>query len=126
MNTTEATERRIRYDESFKAEAIRLWKTSHRPARIVAKELGISAATLYFWGRESRPSGGMVAGHLLKEMEEEMGRLREERGKLRQQCEILKRMVRIFVELPSLGDGMKSASRVSRRRAVLTHSIEKL
>ena len=64
MNTTEATERRVRYDENFKAEAIRLWKTSHRPARIVAKELGISVATLYLWGRDVRPNGGMVAGHL--------------------------------------------------------------
>ena len=100
MSTTVVNERRIRYDESFKAEAIRLWKTSHRPARLVAKELGISPATLYSWGRESRSTGEMVPSHLIREMEEELCRLREERGKLRQQCVILKRMLSIFFELP--------------------------
>jgi transposase-like protein len=100
MNTSTAAERRIRYDDTFKAEAIRLWKTSHRSARVVAKELGISPATLYSWGRESRPTGEMVPSHLIKEMEEELCRLREERGQLRQQCAILKRMLSIFFELP--------------------------
>jgi len=100
MSTMAPNEPRMRYDETFKAEAIRLWKTSHRPARVVAKELGISPATLYSWGRESRPVGDLVPGHLIREMEEELCRLREERGKLRQQCVILKRMLSIFFELP--------------------------
>ena len=66
MSPSEVIERRIRYDEAFKAEAVRLWKTSNRAARIVAKELGISAATLYTWGREARPNGVLTAGGLLR------------------------------------------------------------
>ena len=100
MSPSEPTERRIRYDETFKAEAIRLWKTTRRPARLVAKELGISPATLYSWGRECRPAAEMVPSHLIKEIEEELCRLREERGELRQQCAILKKMLSIFFELP--------------------------
>jgi transposase-like protein len=117
MSTPAKSPRRVRYDEPFKAEAIRAWKTSHRPARVVAKEFGISAATLYLWGREVRANGGVVVSHLIWERDAEIGRLREEQGKLRQQCEILKKMLSIFVELPSHWTGLKSpVSRSARRR----------
>jgi len=42
LTATDSKDRRIRYDEAFKLEAIRLWKASHRSARETAGELGIS------------------------------------------------------------------------------------
>src|SRR5580658_2459387 len=121
MNSGVRAARRVRYDEPFKAEAIRVWKTSHRPARVVAQELGISAATLYLWGREFRRNGGANVSHLIWERDEEIGRLREEQGKLRQQCEILKKMLSIFVELPPPGGSNAPQARSARRRGAASN-----
>ena len=98
--------RRIRYDEPFKLEAIRLWKTSHRPAHEIARELGISAATLYSWGRESKPAAnGTAAAQYMREMEEEIGELREANTRLKLQCETLKRTLSILAEFPDSVSG---------------------
>lgn len=44
------------YDEAFKQEAVRLWRSSGRAAEHTARELGISVFNLYEWGRGGRPS----------------------------------------------------------------------
>jgi len=96
-------QRRRRYDEAFKREAIRLWRTSNRSADDVAKELGMSAQTLYTWGREDRPHGGGLPGNgakTLRELELEVGRLRAENEKLLRQREILKKTLGIMTETP--------------------------
>jgi transposase len=102
MNPTADNEGRIRYDDSFKLEALRRWKTSGRSASAVAKELGISPATLYIWGREARTNGSessvAVTSRLLRQLEQEIARLREENDKLRQQREILKKSLTILSE----------------------------
>jgi len=94
-------DRRPRYDESFKIEALRLWKTTQQSAGEVAKGLGISPATLYSWGRETRAEGtdsSVVASTLIREMKQEIGRLREENDKLREQREVLKKTLAILFE----------------------------
>jgi len=103
---SQGKDRRIRYDEAFKLDAIRLWKTSRKSAQEVARELGISAATVYAWGRESRPvANGTSAAQYMREMEGEIGRLREDNAKLKQQCETLKKTLSILVEFPEGGAG---------------------
>jgi len=110
---SEKTNRRIRYDEPFKLEAIRLWKTSHRPAHEIARELGISAATLYSWGRESKPAAnGSAAAQYMREMEEEIGELREANARLKLQCETLKRTLSILAEFPDSASGKQKTGAV--------------
>ena len=79
-----------------------MWKTSRRSAAAVAKELGISAAAIYTWGREARGNGSeastVATTHLMREMELEIGRLKKENEKLRQQRETLKKTLAIFSE----------------------------
>ena len=81
LAVSEKKDRRIRYEESFKLDAIRLWKTSRRSAQDIALELGISSASLYAWGRGSKSA----AARYLRKIEEEIDRLREENAKLREQ-----------------------------------------
>jgi transposase-like protein len=117
LTASETKDRRIRYDESFKLDAIRLWKTSHRSAHEIARELGISAATLYTWGRELKPAANRTAAaQYMREMEEEIGQLREDNARLKLQCETLKKTLSILAEFPDTGAGKlkNSANRHQR------------
>jgi transposase len=102
MTSTIGGAGRVRYDKAFQLEALRRWKTSRRSASAVAKEMGMSPATLYAWGRESRGNGNgesvATASKLLRELENEITRLREENAKLRQHREILKKTLAILSE----------------------------
>lgn len=102
MSLSVPPEGRVRYDDAFKLEALKRWKTTRRSAGSVAKELGISPATLYTWGREARANGSESAiatsGHLIRELQNEIARLREENERLRQHREILKKTLAILSE----------------------------
>jgi transposase-like protein len=48
------------FDEAFKQEAVRLWRTIGRSAEAAAQKLRISVFNLYKWGRKGaspRPPG---------------------------------------------------------------------
>jgi transposase-like protein len=45
-----------RHDDTFKREAVRLWKSSGRSAETTARELGISVFQLYDWNRAGQPT----------------------------------------------------------------------
>lgn len=94
------TSGRTPYDEAFKREALNLWKTSGRSARDIAKDVGVSPASLYTWAREAHgPSGAATSDHkLVKELQSEVARLRLENEKLKQQREILKKTLGILAE----------------------------
>ena len=44
--------KRQQYTKEFKLEAVRLWKSSGRPAAAVARELGLRRNHLYKWQHE--------------------------------------------------------------------------
>jgi transposase len=100
--TTENPKRRGPYDEAFRREALRLWKSGRRSARTVARELGISAASLYSWAhteKEGLDSAAVSAGDkLVPDLQAEVARLRVENEKLRRQREILKKTLAILSE----------------------------
>lgn len=48
---------RQRFTKAFKVEAIRLWKSSGRPAAAVARELGLRRNHLYKWQTELEADG---------------------------------------------------------------------
>lgn len=90
------------YDDAFKREALNLWKTSGRSARAIAKEVGVSAASIYSWAREAQGGSADHAnaseGGSTRHLQAEVARLRLENERLKQQCEILKKTLGILAE----------------------------
>ena len=77
------------YPPEFRAEAIRLVKTSGDPLSQIAKDLGVSDQTLRNWVRQDDVDAGRKSGltsderSRLRELERENRKLREEREILR-------------------------------------------
>jgi len=89
-----------RFTKDFKLEAVRLWKSSGRPAAVVARELGLRRNHLYKWAMEVEqqgavafPGSGRRAG-----AEEELARLRRENERLREERDILKKAAMYFAK----------------------------
>lgn len=108
----EAGTRPRRYDEAFKQEAVRLWKSSGRSAEQTAQELGISVFNLYTWGQRANqlarvagPTGSPVSK---EDLVAENERLRRELSRITEQRDILKKAAGILSEpSPSGMPGLK-------------------
>src|SRR3970040_1741173 len=90
--------KRQRFTQEFKREALRLWKSSGRPAAAVARELGLRRNHLYKWqnelenhGEASFPGKGGRRHSL-----DELTRLRRENARLREERDILKKAAAFF------------------------------
>lgn len=84
-----------RYPPEFRAEAIRLYRSSNRTHREVAEELGIAHETLRRWVNQADVDAGDRSG-LSTEEREELRRLRKENRTLREEREILKKAAAFF------------------------------
>jgi len=91
---------RQRFTNAFKVEAIRLWKSSGRPAAAVARELGLRRNHLYKWqteleahGETAFPGKGGRAHST-----DELTRLRRENARLREERDILKKAAMYFAK----------------------------
>ena len=85
-----AQRRRGSYPPEFKAEAVRLVRTSTTPLKTIARDLGVSTFTLREWVKRAE-AGSASSG--LKESERlELLRLRRENRELRLEREILKKV----------------------------------
>jgi len=89
---------RPQFTKEFKLDAIRLWKSSGRPAAAVARELGLRRNHLYKWqhelethGEASFPGKGGRA-----QSADELTRLRRENARLREERDILKKAAAFF------------------------------
>jgi len=90
-----------RYDEAFKREAIRLWKSSGRSAETTARDLGISVFQLYDWNRTGQPAraaGVAVLPESKESLQAEVERLRAELARITEQRDILKKAAGILSE----------------------------
>ena len=93
-----------RYDEEFNVQAVDLLRTSGKPVAQVARELGVSVATLRTWKR--RLLGGTPGPVESQEPEfqekealfEEVRQLRRQVAYLERQREILKKAAIILAE----------------------------
>jgi transposase len=87
------------YTKEFKLEAIRLMKTSDRPASEIAMQLGIRRNQLYKWKQQLEKTGDVASatkGRPKKEDQSETTKLRQENKRLQEENEILKKAAIFF------------------------------
>jgi transposase len=87
-----------KFDEDFKAGAVRLVFETGKPIAQVARELGVNEGTLGNWVVKARRDrdGGNAA--LTEDERAELARLRRENSELRMQRDVLKRSVALWVD----------------------------
>ena len=83
------------YRPEFRREAVELVRTSSRPIKQVARELGVSYESLRLWVKQSEVDAGERKG-LTSDEREELRLLRRENRVLRQEREILKKAAAFF------------------------------
>ena len=86
-----------RYDEEFKAHAVRMVVEQNRSITEVASDLGVSQPTIRRWVRsKSEPQDSMVKR--LSELEIENKKLKKQLANAEETVDILKKSVAIFVK----------------------------
>jgi transposase len=88
--------RRPPYPPEFRAEAVRLVRSSNKLIREVASDLGIAEQSLRNWLRQAALDDGYRRDGLTSTDQEELRRLRRENRVLRQEREILKKAAAFF------------------------------
>lgn len=86
------------YTAEFKREAVRLAQSSGKPITHIARELGISDASIHQWRKELADHGTEAfpgSGHQTA-LEEENRRLKRELERVKQERDILKKTVGLF------------------------------
>ena len=83
-----------RYTDEFKKDAVALLRSSGRPIREVAKQLGISDTSLSAWAREMSED----AQESDVELEKEAARLRKRIKELESEIDILKKFTAYWVK----------------------------
>jgi len=83
------------YSKEFRAEAVRLLKSSGRPIPQLARELGCSEQSLRNWSRQVDVDDGNADG-LSSDEREELRRLRRENLILAEERDILKKAAAFF------------------------------
>lgn len=85
------------YPPEFKAEAVKLYRTSGRGLQEVAADLGVTGNSLREWARRAEVEAGSREG-LTQDEREELSRLRRENRILREEREILRKATAFFVK----------------------------
>ena len=79
----------------FRAEAVELYRTSDKPIRDIAEELGISSESLRRWVVQHDIDTGTRTG-LTTDERDELSKLRKENRRLKMEREILKKAAAFF------------------------------
>ena len=87
---------RRRFSDEFKRGAVEIVRTSGKPIRQVAGELGIYDSTLGNWVRQDEINRGEREG-LTSDERERLRELERENARLRMERELLKRAVAFWV-----------------------------
>ena len=85
------------YSKEFRAEAVRLLRSSGRPIPQLARELGCSEQSLRKWSRQVDVDEGDAEG-LTTDEREELRRLRRENLILAEERDILKKAAAFFAK----------------------------
>ena len=90
-------EKRNKYDEEFRAGAVRIVAETGKPIAQIARDLGVNAGTLGNWVDKDRAARegteGLSSGDIA-----ELKRLRSEVAELRMERDVLKRSVVLWVK----------------------------
>ncbi len=86
-----------RYDNEFKAGAVKMVTEKGRPVSAVAKDLGVSEPTLRRWVKVSTEPKDSPSRRIA-ELESEVKKLKKDLENANDTVNILKKSVRIFVE----------------------------
>jgi transposase len=84
------------YPPEFRAEAIRLVRSSGKPRSEIAHDLGLTSETLRLWVKQADLDKGTRQDGLTTEEREELRRLRKENRILREEREILVKAAAFF------------------------------
>jgi transposase len=87
-----------KFDQDFKAGAVRLVLETGKPIAQIARELGINDGTLGNWVADARRARDGDNGPLSEDERAELARLRKENAELRMQRDVLKRSVALWVD----------------------------
>lgn len=88
-----AVRRRVRYSPEFRAEAVRRARHSDESVAAIARDLGISPASLQTWVNAARPPADVL---VTEDERTELRRLRKENRELRTERDILKKAAAFF------------------------------
>ena len=88
---------RRRFSEEFKRDAVELVRTSGKPIKQIADELGIYDSTLGNWVKQDRIDRGEREG-LTSEDRSRLRELEAENARLRMERDLLKRSVAFWVQ----------------------------
>jgi transposase len=97
-------EKRRKYTEEFKSEAVRLLKSGKATLAQIARDIGVSETTLWGWAyrgkraRATRESESKAEDGLTMTEREELRQLRRENALLREEKEILKKATAFFAK----------------------------
>ena len=97
-------EKRRKYTEEFKSEAVRLLKSGKATLAQIARDIGVSETTLWgwaYWGKRARATRepeNKAEDELTMTEREELRQLRRENALLREEKEILKKATAFFAK----------------------------
>lgn len=86
-----------RYDDEFKASAVKMVVEKGRPISVLSKDLGVSEPALRRWVKASTEPDNSPSKRLA-ELEAENKRLKKELDDTKDTVEILKKSVAIFIK----------------------------
>ena len=87
---------RRKLSREFQEESVRLLARSGKPLKVVAKELGVSAASLSTWRKRMLSDGSVKRSVLTESERDELARLRSEVTVLKKENQFLKRAAAFF------------------------------
>jgi transposase len=91
-------EKRRKYAEDFKREAVRLLETSGKSGREIEEDLGIGRGQIYRWRKGLSQESGNIRAFpgTGKPRDEELARLKRELAIVREERDILRKALAIF------------------------------